>query len=238
MNNMRLLKGLFPFLLPLAVVLIGTGVCYANPPPPPSVFIIVPHAPKSLTLSIGSVTPQIKQRAFDTYYGFYFQWTTPNDNILQVTDGDNTFEIAVPPLQSYSSTFTLDLNGRSLTSGAPALRPYEFAAITIVLTLVIEGIIFYLFGYRKKASWIAFLITNLITQGFLYVWLNKGNYPSVSGYGVTFDLILGEFLVVIIEAVVLLIAVRERSRLETFLYVIMANLVSAIAGGFLVSALI
>jgi len=232
------LKKLFLFLLPAALILAGAGVCYANSPPPPSVFIIVSGAPKDLSLRIGAVTPQIRSKAFETYYGFFFQNGAPAENTLQVTTADGAYQIELPPRNSYTSTFTLDIKTGNLTPGAPAWRPYEFASITIVLTLLIEGVIFYLFGYRKKSSWIAFLITNLVTQGYLYVWLNRQDYPSFSGYGTTFDLILGEFMVVIIEMVALLIAVRERRRLETFLYVILANVVSLIAGGFLVNALI
>jgi hypothetical protein len=224
-------------LLPVALLFTNTSICYANAPPPPSIFIIVPHAPKDLILSIGSVEANRKDKAFESYYGFFFDVNRPIDDNLQITTGNSTYQIKLPPLNSYSSTFTLDLGNKKLTPGTPSFRPYEFASITIILTLLIEGIIFYLYGYRKKSSWITFLVTNLITQGFLYIWLNKTVYPSFHSY-VTLDLIFGEFGVLIIEIIVFLIFVRERPRLMTFSYVILANLASLIAGGFLINALI
>ena len=129
---------------------------------------------------------------------------------------------------------------RTLTRGTSWLRPYEFASITIILTLLIEGVIFFLFGYRKRNSWIVFLATNILTQGFLYVWLNTQFYPLVNSYffPVLFSLIVGEFLVFISEITVFLILVRERRRLVTFSYVVAANFASLIVGGFLINALI
>lgn len=231
-------KSLLLLLLPIVLLLSNASPCYANSPPPPSVFIIVPHAPKDLVLTIGSVQPQRRDKAFESYFGFFFQHNKPaNVDYLEVNTGNTTYQITLPPLTSYTTTFTLDLKHMTLTKGASSLRPYAFASITIILTLLIEGIVFYLFGYRKKSSWIIFLVTNLITQGFLYVWLNKMVYPSYQAYTILY-LIFGEFWVFIIEIFAFVIPIRERRRLETFLYVLMANLISLFAGGFLVIALI
>jgi hypothetical protein len=224
-------------LVPVIVLFTNTSKCYANSPAPPTIFIIVPHAPKDLVLSIGSVEGKRKDKALESYYGFYFGIDKPIDENLQITSGGSTYQIQLPKLNSYGSEFTLDLGNKKLTPGTPSFRAYEFASITVLLTLVIEGVIFFLFGYRKKSSWIIFLVTNLITQGLLYIWLNHIIYPSFQSY-LTLYLLFGELLVFVTEITVFLLFVTEHRRLRAFSYVMLANLASLVAGGFLINALI
>jgi hypothetical protein len=233
-------KTLFLLLLPITLIVANVSICYANSPPPPTIFVVVAHAPKDLELRIGSEKAQRTDKILESYYTFHLGFTGINSDTLLVTTNDGSFEIALPQLQQYNNAFTLDLVKRTLTRGTSWLRPYEFASITIILTLLIEGVIFFLFGYRKRNSWIVFLATNILTQGFLYVWLNTQFYPLVNSYffPVLFSLIVGEFLVFISEITVFLILVRERRRLVTFSYVVAANFASLIAGGFLINALI
>ena len=42
------------------------------------------------------------------------------------------------------------------------------------MTLLIEGALFFAFGFRKKLSWVLFIIINLITQGLLNWQLCEG----------------------------------------------------------------
>jgi hypothetical protein len=78
----------------------------------------------------------------------------------------------------------------------------------------------------------------LITQGILYVWLGHVNASVVqrftlSGY-LILPLIVGEFFVFIVEMIGFLVFVNEHSRLQTAAYVIVANLLSLIAGGYII----
>jgi len=235
------------FLLLLPVVLILPVVlfisypvaCYANSPPPPVISIIVSHAPEGLELSIGSEKARRIDRIFESYFTFYLNFTNIGDT-LTVTEGDNNFEVALPKIYQYNSVFRLDLGSRSLTTGISSWRPYEFASMTLVLTLVVEGVIFFMFGYRKRISWIVFLVTNIVTQGLLYVWLNKAYYPLLNSYSfpVYLSLVLGEILVFIVEIIVFLIIIKERPRAVTLSYVVLANLASLFLGGFLINILI
>jgi hypothetical protein len=226
----------------LSVLFFATvsSVCYANSLPPPTVSIIVSHPPKDIELHIGSEKAQRITKIFESYFIFYLGFENAEYDALTVTWNDSNFEIALPQLQQYNNVFTLDLAKRTLSRGTSWARPYEFAAITIILTLSIEGLIFFLFGYRKIRSWIVFLVTNIVTQGFLYIWLNSEFYPLVNSYffPILFNLIIGEILVLIIETAAFLILVRERSRWVTFLYVIAANFASLVVGGILINALI
>lgn len=241
-KKMHNLKNILFSLVVLSLLFFTTvsSVCYANSPPPPTVSIIVSHPPEDIELHIGTEEAQRINKVFESYYIFYLGFDNTKNDVLTVTWKDADFEIALPQLQRYNNIFTLDIGKRTLSPGTFWARPYEFAAITIILTLLIEGLIFFLFGYRKRRHWVVFLVTNLVTQGFLYIWLNSEFYPLVNSYffPVLFSLIVGEFLVFIIETAAFLILVRERSRWITFLYVIAANFASLVAGGLLINALI
>src|SRR4030042_5654332 len=131
---MRILfKRVLPLLF-LSIVLIfnDTPICYANSPPPPSIFVIVPNAPKDLVLTIGSVQAERKDKAFESYFGFFFKVGSPIDNNLEVTTGNDYYQIKLPALKSYNNTFTLDLMSKTLTPGTSPVRPYQFASITII----------------------------------------------------------------------------------------------------------
>jgi hypothetical protein len=129
----------------------------------------------------------------------------------------------------------LDLNNKTITPGKSLLRSISLPSLRIILTLIIEAIVFYLFGYRKKKSWLVFLIVNLFTLGFLNILLSVDSNP-VNSY-IVFNLILLEILVFIIEMVTFLIFVKEHGRLLAFLYVIVANAASLFAGGYLITHL-
>lgn len=226
-------------LIPNVVLMTSTATCYANSAPPPSIFIIVSHAPKELKLSIGNVEPTREDKAFESYFSFYFWIDKPIDNYLRVNDGDSNYQISLPSLDSYTSIYTLNLNSKTLTTGTSLWIPLKNASFTVILTLLIEGIIFYLFKYRKKISWITFLLTNLITQGFLYILLMRLNYSSFHLIGdFLFTLLFVEFFVFLIEIVIFLIFLNEKPRLVALLATVLANLASLIAGGLLLNFLI
>jgi hypothetical protein len=127
------------------------------------------------------------------------------------------------------NVFNLDLKKRTITPGTSLLGLVKPVA-GVVLTLLIEGLVFFLFGYRKLASWLIFLFVNIFTQGFLNIWIIKINNPLNWGHFILIKNITGEFWVFVLELAIFLILVREHSRRRTALYVISANLLSLVAG--------
>jgi hypothetical protein len=113
-------------------------------------------------------------------------------------------------------------------------RSILLVSMRIILTLAIEAIIFRLFGFRNKKSWIAFLIINLITQGALNIWLN--GFAPLASY-LVFTLIFGEILVFIAEIIAFSALIKEHRRWRILLYVITANLLSLFAGGYMITVL-
>jgi len=209
---------------------------YANSGPPPSILIIVRSAPGDLEMSIGSIKGRRTDRAFESYYVFYSgDLRSEGDYTLNVSTGRGSFEIALgTPLQSYNNIFTLDLGSRSVTAGESASWSLTLLSIRIVMTLIAEGTIFFLFDYRKRISWIIFLVVNLLTQGVLYLALDR--YPPLFAY-IVFSLIFGEILVFLVETIAFMTLIDEHSRLRTFLYVVVANLFSLAAGYVLITTL-
>jgi hypothetical protein len=104
-----------------------------------------------------------------------------------------------------------------------------------MITLLIEGFIFFLFQFKEKRSWLAFLVINLVTQGALNIWLNVEGSLMPSYLFIT--LVIGEILVFAVELVAFPLLIKEHKNSRIFIYVFVANLVSLIAGGYLISFL-
>ncbi len=95
---------------------------------------------------------------------------------------DNKIEIVYIgiPGARYSNLYTLDYESKTLTEGTSSSRAWIYALVRLLLTLIIEALIFFFFGFRKGKSWTLFIIINLVTQGVLNIWLNT--FPSVDYY--------------------------------------------------------
>ena len=217
---------------------VNTSVCYANAAEPPSILIIVPDAPEDLKISFGpeNIPAHREDKAIESYFTIYSYDLKITDYTVKITTEDTTFYIPLDaPPKKYNNIYTLNLEKQTLTPGKSLSRSATLISLRVVLTLIIEALVFFLFGYRQKRSWLIFLIANVITQAILYIWLNASFYP-LDSY-VVFSLIFGEILILVAEMIIFLILVREHQRWRTAIYVIIANLLSLIAGGYLITAL-
>jgi hypothetical protein len=168
-----------------------------------------------------------------SFHSYHFE----KDEIYQFLVVSNGETIVVPidtPLNGYNNLYTLDLKTHTLTQGRAPYKNILYIALRVIFTLIIEGIIFFAFGFREKRSWVIFLALNLITQGALNIWLNS-MFPS-NGY-IIFALVIGEFFVFLAELIGFTALVQEQKRLKTAAYVILANLFSLVAGGYLITLL-
>ncbi|MDF2523698.1 MAG: hypothetical protein K0R31_1339 [Clostridiales bacterium] len=237
---LKLNKFLAVYILSVLFILLFSSVCFGNSAQPPSILIIVSNAPDNLEIGIGSGNTyskaNIRDKGMEKYYIFYSsELKVAADYTLKVKTSENTFEIAIAEsLKDYNNIFTLDLKNKTLTPGKLVSRSIILVSLRVILTLIIEAFIFYLLGFRQKNSWIAFLIINLITQGALNIWIDGfsplGSYMIIS-------LIFGEFFVFIFEIISFLTFVKENSRLLTFSYVMLANIISLLLGGFIITIL-
>lgn len=168
----------------------------------------------------------------------YFILDTWNLNLdlsdgLHVVSQDKTFDVPINTGKTFNNYFTLDLENQTLTSvrSLPGVKSIPF--LMIILTLLIEGIVFYIFGYRQKRSWLIFLGVNLVTQLALITWL--GGSSSLANMYAIFGLIIGEIGVLIIEMIAFGLLLRERGPLRRMSYVFLANILSLFIGGYIIS---
>lgn len=126
--------------------------------------------------------------------------------LLYFPDSENFLVSEVLDKYAFNSYFTVDVNGDSLTvekNGGVKGILVEVGGllIRIVLTVLIEIGVAFLFGYRGKRELKLIIITNVITQVLLNIFIAAGDY-SLGGFGAVLAYIAGEIVVFIVEAAV------------------------------------
>lgn len=232
-------KRLMTVLLLCALFLPVTAL--ANSAEPPSLVIIVANPPADLSVALVSdieeTAASVRRTAWEGYYVFYTRdLNADGDYTFKVTANSESFSCAIAaPLEGYNNVYTLDLAGRVLTPGEAPLRTALLVSVRVLLTLLLEGAVFWLFGFRRKKSWGIFLFINLVTQGVLNLWLLSGGSP-VQGY-LIIGLAVGEFFVFISEMVFFSFLLDEYRKSRILIYTFTANLVSLFLGGWLITVL-
>lgn len=220
----------------------------ANAAEPPGFTVIVTNPPDDLSLFLlpaginrtEAIELYKEQKAWETYFSFFYHMPALTiDNFggaaILVQSGDDSFECPLPAdsFSRYNNLLTLDLDTESLEAGQSALRVTFLIGMRVALTLLIEGLVFYTFGYREKNSWLAFLAINLMTQAGLNTMITG---PGIASYWI-FSFIFGELLVITVEIAVFTLLLKEHKRSRTVLYVLAANIASLILGGALIAYL-
>lgn len=224
----------------MLLVITFTVLCFGNSAEPPSILIIVPDAPDDLEISIdpdnANIKASMRDKIIERYYVFYSADLRMAKNYnINISTGEDNFEILLEePMKTYNNIYMLNLENQTLTPGKSLLRSVLLVSLRIILTLIIEAIVFWLFGFRNKNSWLAFLLINLITQGALNIWLN--GFVPLASY-LIFSLIFAEFFVFIAEIVMFRVFIKEHSPGRALLYVITANFMSLFAGGYIITIL-
>lgn len=228
-----------------AIIWILPSAALANSAEPPSLVILVNNPPKDLSIKLVSSENQpeatLRKIAWEGYYVFYSrQMQESSKYTLSIATNGESFEYTIDDsLKGYNNVFTLDLSNHELRPGKYPLRSVLLVSIRLLFTILIEGIVFWLFRFRQKRSWIVFLIINLVTQGVLNVWLNtEGSHlPNyLSGY-LLFSLLAGELFVFISEILAFPIFIKEHGKMHTMIYALVANFISLIAGWYIITVL-
>lgn len=221
---------------------------FANSAEPPGFTIIVLNSPEKLFLSIQLPDDNVtdmrvvegERKGWEKYYRLYYHISSSQANdlknaVLMVQSSEKSFQCSLPyeTFEEYNNILTLDMDSETLSIGQAPLRVPVLIAMRVVLTLLIEGAIFLLFGYRQKRSWIVFTAVNLITQAGLNAMLTG---PDLSNYWI-FGYIFGEIVVLAVELIAFLSLVKELGKMRVALYVIVANMASLILGGLLITYL-
>jgi len=231
------MKKLVAVITALAAIIMLASPAFANSAEPPTISVIVYDAPYDLDVKLRlengevEITP-MKRNNQD--YVFKFYGANSKYEAILVTTGGESFEVACSENDyGYHAVVVLNLDDRTLTAGEPAIREVPLVALRFALTLIIEGGIFFLFGYRQKRSWIIFAVTNIFTQcvmNFAFLGLNLG-------YMWVLVFFIWEFLIWLSETTVYVWSLREKNPIIAAAYALTANLASLIIGGILIGML-
>lgn len=217
----------------------------ANSAEPPMVWIVVPGTYDTVegVLIVDSyVVPAIvRENKFETYIRFYYGSMADYNRMEPLDGSDAEFIITINRRQysirqdirgdDYNQLYTLDMDTVTLVSGTTFVRNASLISLRVISTLILEGLIFFVMGYRQRRTWILFLIVNLITQGFLNIMINSGRPENVY---MIFGLIIYETVIIIVEETVLLLSVKEKKKIRLFFTVLIANLLSLFLGGWFI----
>lgn len=213
----------------------------ANSAEPPSLVILINNPPEDLSIVLVSNEDKpeaiARRAAWEGYYVFYSRdMQSQGKYTFKVTTKGESFEFTLgAPLKHYNNVVTLNLYNKELTPGKYPFRSLLLVSIRLLLTLLLEGVVFWLFRYRQKRSWLIFLAINLVTQGALNIWLNSGG-SLIPSY-LIFSLIIGEVFVFAVEMFAFPIFIQEHKKSRSLIYAFIANLISLIAGGYIISVL-
>lgn len=246
------------FLLPLPAS--------ANSAEPPRLSVIVMNPPEDLELSLVFTKPgaeepveaEASRLAWEGYYLFrpasfpsFWEWDNSPEDMTVTLVAKTCGEVISIPLDSstlaqdtgsyYNNLCVLDLAAQTLTPGAPWWRQPLLVFLRVGLTLLLEGLVFLLLGYRQKRSWVVFLVVNLITQGgvnALLLW-GVGSFGNIysSGLAFLFLYVPMELVVMAVEIVAFRKLLQEKRKLDATVYAIVANLLSWVLGGALLTYL-
>ena len=108
------------------------------------------------------------------------------------------------------------------------VRNVLLVLLRVGVTLVTEGIVFFLMNYRTRRSWLVFLGANLVTQTILNITLT-GYMPEPLGYW-EFGYAFGEVLIFLAEAVLFALLLREQPKGKAVLTAVIANAFSLSLG--------
>jgi len=202
------------------------------------------------------LSKQKSVRGWETYFRFrYSHVTFPGkesaDDVdlselrLAVTTGGNTTLLDLPDqtFAHYNNVLLLDLSELKqfpdafpsqymLRSELYAGRMVLIIGMRVILTLLIEGILFWAFGYREKHSWGVFFCFNVLTQLVLNLLLGGASMDSY----VLFGYYLIEAGIVVFEAFAYWNTLKEK-RGRSIPYALCANAASLVIGALMITNL-
>lgn len=155
--------------------------------------------------------------------------------VLYYPDSDRFEESQVCDCFAYNSTFIAELSdsGEITAVWEDDNIIYRILSILvlIVVNLLIELGLALLFKFRKKFHIITIIITNLITQGSLFIWLNFRILTHGAGIFEMFGYLIAEVVILVVEMTAYSIIFRKDERRKYVqLYAFLANLASFLVG--------
>lgn len=211
--------------------------------------IYVNHAPKGLALTLRypesaelETMEMIREdRGWETTFRVYFRghlikWRRglPDGTELLVKNGEESFSLVLPEdkFVGENAVFRLDWKTRELEEGIPPLRAVLLTAMRVVITLLLQVLVFALAGYRTRRSWKIFAITAAVTQLALQLLIYHGASTLCSDYvlWVLVALILMEAFVTVVHTIFLSHMLWEYRERQAVVSAVLCNIATLAVG--------
>ena len=161
-----------------------------------------------------------------TYYGLprAFRIAVSGPDGVQATDEPFTRTV-------FYTHLTYDWETNSITR---ATSPAGFYGVqflsTLVPTLLVEGGLLWLFGFRARRDWLVFLAVNLVTQAGLHLWI-AADLVSIGDSALQYlVLLVAEVPILLVELIAYVFLLKEYSGLRRAAYAACANIASYAVG--------
>jgi hypothetical protein len=238
-------KFLSVFLMIIIFMIIRADHIKANSAEPPMLWILIPGTYDTIegVLVVDSIVIHgwVNENKTESYIRFYYS-SIPDFNRQEPIDGsDAVFFITLDNKQymikadirasGYNDLYTFDVDTLALIKGKTWVRDAKLVSVRLISTLILEALVFFVLGYRHRRTWILFLLVNLLTQGFLNIWLNSDMPQNVY---MLFVLMIAEAVIIVVEEAVLLFTVKEGKIPKLFVTILLANLLSLFLGGWFI----
>lgn len=168
----------------------------------------------------------VRPREDGTWHYFYIG--LPETFRVAAATADEAQAVEIPYTRDFVSSIIYDWQTNTVRAATPPpLRFFARLASTLIPTLVIEGLIFWLFGFREKYSWAVFLVVNTVTQTGLH--LAAGTSIALSGWhflNYALISILPELVIWPIEAAAFAHLLQESDRYHRIGCALVANIAS------------
>ena len=153
---------------------------------------------------------------------------------LTILDGKEERSLELSLTQQYDSHYRLDLKEGKLTPGRGPVFSLVHYGLRLGVTLLVEGVLFFLFGFRHRRSYVVFLAVNAITQLAFGLVLANFSLPVGSGAYGRFFLVIGmELLIMLVEGAIYAWLLKEQTVKRRVCFAVFANLASWLLGSYL-----
>lgn len=186
--------------------------------------------------------PRYQNSLYNEENTYYLTYTVPSNYKLLIVD--KNLNARVTPVinhSKYNQVLTLDYETMTVKPSTSETIKFvlTYLFITVIATLIIEFLLLMAFHLTNKHNNKLFLITNILTQGILYLLINLGFFRGsyglylLGGWTVIY-LVPIELIIILVELGIYHKKMQGNKKIIT-LYTIVANLASAIIGTALIS---
>ena len=128
---------------------------------------------------------------------------------------------------AFDARYELDPASMKLIEKRDSVKEIRNFAIRLFVTLAVELLIGFLFGYKTKKELLIIFFVNIVTQGLLNIFLSAIEISSGAWAWMLFFPI-GEIAVMLIEMIIYIFTLRSHKKGRAALYTFLANLVTLI----------